>query len=143
MNEVRLSTEKYDALQRFIQAKAARIDALEAEIAKLKSDHETELEELAKKEKVRIIKKPYSVMEMIMRRDNSLCPQYVGFVDVKKQVEEDFKKGLFDKELEQYKQEQFGGLLKKIVEKNSSIDNLKAEIERMKKRSLWERIRNK
>ena len=55
MNEVRLSTEKYDALQHSIQTKAAKIDALEAEIAKLKSEHEAEIERLVKDGKVRVI----------------------------------------------------------------------------------------
>ena len=142
MNEVRLSTEKYDALQHYIQAKEAKIDALEAEIAKLKSEHEAEIERLAKEGKVRVIEKPYSVMEMLMTRKRPK-KEYRGFDDVKAEVEEHFKQGLFNEALEKYKQEQFKSLVNQLADKETAIDDLKAEVERLKNRSLWERIRNK
>lgn len=142
MNEVRLSTEKYDTLQRSIQAKAAKIDALEAEIATLKSEHEAEIERLVKDGKVRVIEIPYSVMEMMMTHRKPKT-EYKGFDDVKAKVEEHFKQGLFDEELEKLKQEQFSSLVKQLVDKDSAIDELKADNKRLHNRSLWERIRNK
>ncbi len=142
MNEVRLSTEKYDALQHSIQTKAAKIDALEAEIAKLKSEHEAEIERLAKEGKVRVIEKPYSVMEMLMTRKRPK-KEYRGFDDVKAEVVEHFKQGLFDEELEKHKQEQLNSLVKQLAEKETAIDELRADNKRLHNRSLWERIRNK
>lgn len=145
MNEVRLSTEKYDALQHSIQAKAAKIDALEAEIAKLKSEHEAEIERLAKEGKVRVVEKMPSLMStfiMLTRREYPK-PRYMGFDDVKAEVEEYFKQGLFDEELKKFEQNKLADLMKQVSEKETAIDDLKAEVERLKNRSLWERIRNK
>jgi hypothetical protein len=142
MNEVRLSTEKYDALQQSIQAKAAKIDALETEIAKLKSEHEAEIERLAKEGKVRVIEKPCTVMEILKIRCKPKT-KYKGFDDVKAEVEEHFKQGLFDEELEKHKQEQLDCLVKQLAEKETAIDELRADNKRLYNRSLWERIRNK
>lgn len=145
MNEVRLSTEKYDALQHSIQAKAAKIDALEAEIAKLKSEHEAEIERLAKEGKVRVVEKmpsPMSTFIMLTRREYPK-PRYMGFDDVKAEVEEHFKQGLFEEELEKHKQEQLNSLVNQLAEKETAIDELRADNKRLHNRSLWERIRNK
>ena len=145
MNEVRLSTEKYDALQHYIQTRAAKIDALEAEIVKLKSEHEAEIERLAKEGKVRVIEKitsPISTFVMLTRREYPK-PHYMGFDDVKAEVEEHFKQGLFDEELEKQKQEQLDSLARQLAEKDATIDELRADNKRLYNRSLWERIRNK
>lgn len=145
MNEVRLSTEKYDALQHSIQTKAAKIDALEAEIGKLKSDHEAEIEKLTKEGKVKVVEKmpsPFSTFIMLTRREYPK-PRYMGFDEVKAEVEEHFKQGLFDEELKKFEQNKFADLIKQVSEKETAIDDLKAEVERLKNRSLWERIRNK
>lgn len=145
MNEVRLSTEKYDAIQRCIQAKAAKIDALEAEISKLKSDHEDEIERLAKEGQVRIIERWPSHIARIMMLTRRVYPKpcYMGFDDVKAEVEEHFKQGLFDEELEKYKQEKLDNLVKQISEQETAIDELREDNKRLYNRSLWERIRNK
>lgn len=145
MNEVRLSTEKYDALQHSIQTKAAKIDALEAEIGKLKSDHEAEIEKLTKEGKVKVVEKmpsPFSTFLMLTRREYPK-PRYMGFDEVKAEVEEHFKQGLFDEELKKFEQNKLADLMKQVSEKETAIDDLKAEVERLKNRSLWERIRNK
>ena len=145
MNEVRLSTEKYDALQHSIQAKAAKIDALEAEIAKLKSEHEAEIEKLTKEGKVKVVEKmpsPFSTFLMLTRREYPR-PRYMGFDEVKAEVEEHFKQGLFEEELKKFEQNKLADLMKQVSEKETAIDDLKAEVERLKNRSLWERIRNK
>jgi molecular chaperone GrpE (heat shock protein) len=145
MNEVRLSTEKYDALQHSIQTKAAKIDALEAEIGKLKSDHEAEIEKLTKEGKVKVVEKmpsPFSTFLMLTRREYPR-PRYMGFDEVKAEVEEHFKQGLFEEELKKFEQNKLADLMKQVSEKETAIDDLKAEVERLKNRSLWERIRNK
>lgn len=145
MNEVRLSTEKYDALQHSIQTKAAKIDALEAEIGKLKSDHEAEIEKLTKEGKVKVVEKmpsPFSTFFMLTRREYPK-PRYMGFDEVKAEVEEHFKQGLFDEELKKFEQNKLADLMKQVSEKETAIDDLKAEVERLENRSLWERIRNK
>lgn len=72
-----------------------------------------------------------------------LKPQYKGFDDVKAEVEEHFKQGLFDKELEKQKQEQLTSVFKSLQEHEAAIADLKAEVKRLKNRSLWERIVNK
>ena len=55
MEEVRLELATYDELQVRIRTKTARIDALEHELAKVKEDHESEIEKLTKQGKVRCI----------------------------------------------------------------------------------------
>lgn len=69
--------------------------------------------------------------------------EYKGFDDVKAEVEEHFKQGLFNEELEKYKQDQLQHLVKKLEEKDNAIDKLRADNKRLYNRSLWERIRNK
>lgn len=141
MNEVRLELERYDGLKRMNQCKAQRIDALEQELEKVKNDHEEELDKLAKEGKVRIIERLHGVYSYFFSKEPSV--KYKGFDDVKEEVEEHFKQGLFNEELEKQKQGQLKGLLKRNAEKDIKISDLKAEIERLKSRSLWERIRNK
>ena len=142
MNEVIISTEKYDALQHCIQTKAARIDALESEIVKVKENHEAEIEKMAKEGKVRVIEIPFSVMEML-RTHRMPEKKYKGFDDVKAEVEEHFKQGLFNEELKKYKQEQLQNLVKQLAEKEKSIDELRGELSRLENRSFIERICNK
>ena len=132
----------YDELNRKVQTKTERINALEAEIEKLKHDHEEEIETLAKEGKVRVIEKPYSVMEMIMTRRKPKT-EYKGFDDVKAEVYEHFKQGLFDEELEKYKKEQLDSLMKKLSENEETIQDLRYQLSRMENRSLIARICNK
>lgn len=141
MNEVRISTEKYDALQHCIQTKAARIDALESELVKVKEDHEAEIEKMAKEGKVRCIRTlgPFESLFTGIKSEK----EYKGFDDVKAEVEEHFKQGLFNEELEKYKQDQLQHLVKKLEEKDNTIDKLRTDNKRLYNRSLWERIRNK
>ena len=140
MNEVRISIEKYDALQHCIQTKAARIDALESELVKVNEDHKAEIERMAKEGKVRCISdKRHPLFPFIISEEK----EYKGFNDVKAEVEEHFKQGLFNEELEKYKQEQLRNLVKQLAEKEETIDKLRSEISRLENRSLIERIFNK
>ena len=140
MSKVELELATYDALQHNISAKAARIDALESELVKVKEDHEAEIEKMAKEGKVRYIStKRHPLMPFVISDEK----KYKGFDDVKAEVEEHFKQGLFNEELEKYKQEQLQNLVKKLEEKDNTIDKLRADNKRLYNRSLWERIRNK
>lgn len=142
MNEVRLDLKSYNELKSSNLAKAERIDALEHELERVKSNHEEELDALAKEGKVRIVEKPFaSVFELITRRKQRV--RYKGFNDVKLEVEEHFKQGLFDRELEKQKQEELANLIRQNAERDARISDLEAEIKRIKSRSLWERIKNK
>ena len=132
----------YDELNRKVQTKTERINALEAEIEKLKHDHEEEIETLAKEGKVRVIEKPYSVMEMIMTRRKPKT-EYKGFDDVKDEVYEHFKKGLFIEELEKCKKTEFEKLIRQATEREEKIETLNSEMKKLVNRSLWARIMNK
>ena len=140
--EIRLHKSTYDELQGRILTKNERIHALEAEIEKLKHDHEEEIDTLAKEGKVRVIEKPYSVMEMLMTRRKPKT-EYKGFDDVKDEVYEHFKKGLFIEELERCKTNEYEKLIKQAVEREEKIDSLNAEMKKLVNRSLWARIMNK
>ena len=139
MNEVRLSTEKYDALQHCIQAKAARIDALEKEL--VKEAHEEEIKKMAKEGKVRCIRTlgPFERLFTGIESER----EYKGFDDVKAEVTEHFKQGLFDEEFKKYKEEQFSALKKTISEQEVRIQDLRSQIARLESRSLIERICNR
>lgn len=63
--------------------------------------------------------------------------------DHEAEFEEHFKQGLFNEELEKYKQEHLNNLIKQLAEKEETIQDLKYKIERMENRSLIERICNK
>jgi len=140
MQEVRLELTTYDALQSSISSKSARIDALEQELAKVKEDHEAEIEKMAKEGKVRCISVKKHPFIPFLVSDKK---EYAGFDDVKAEVEEHFKQGLFDEELEKQKKEQLDNLIKQAAEREKVIDDLRETIKRLESRSLWERIRNK
>ena len=140
MSKVELELATYDALQHNISAKAARIDALEQLLQTMKDAHEAEIERMTKEGKVRCISiKKHPLFPIIFSYEK----EYKGFDDVKAEVEEHFKQGLFNEELEKYKQDQLQHLVKKLEEKDNAIDKLRADNKRLYNRSLWERIRNK
>ena len=143
MQEVRMDLSHYDDLQSRIRAKADRVNALEQEIEKLKNDHEQEIESLTKLGKVKVVSKPYNMFKYLFRDDKPPVEEYKGFDEIKAEVEEHFKQGLFNEELEKEKQNPLDSPVKQIAEKDTAISDLKAEIERLKSRSLWERIMNK
>lgn len=130
----------YDWLQDSVRTKKSRIDALEHELAKSKEDHEAEIEKLTKQGKVRCIGIKRNPFIPFLVSDEK---EYKGFDDVKAKVEEHFKQGLFDEELEKQKKEQLDNLIKQAAEREKVIDDLRETIKRLESRSLWERIRNK
>lgn len=138
--EVRLDLVTYDALQHSIQSKTERINALERELAKVKEDHEAEIEKLTKQGKVRCIGiKRHHFIPFLVSGEK----EYKGFDDVKQEVYEHFKQGIFKEELEKQKHEQMESVFKQLQDKEETISGLKADIERLKCRTLLERIRNK
>lgn len=138
MQEVRLELTTYDSLQNSINKKSARIEALELELFKVKEEHEAEIKKMAMEGKVRCISK-------VQRA--SLIPweekEFLGFGDVKKEIEEHFKQGLFNDEIENYKKEQLDNLIKQLAELKQINDKLREEIDVLRHRSLLERILNK
>lgn len=125
--------QKSDSLER-------KVSELESDIAKLKEKHEAEIKALAEDGKVYYVgMKRNPILPFFMAKEKEIK----GFEDVKSEVVEQFKQGLFDEELNELKKKQLDCLMKEMTEKETTIDNLKCEIKRMKSRSLWERIRNK
>lgn len=140
MQEVRLELTTYDELQMIVRLKTERINALEHELAKVKENHEDEIETMAKEGKVRCIGfKKHSLFPFLVSEEK----EYKGFDDVKAEVYEHFKQGLFNDELEKYKQEQLHNLVNQLADKDETIENLRNEISRLENRSLIERICNK
>lgn len=146
MSKVELELTTYDALQHNINDKAARIEALEKQIRSLKNAHEVEIVKLVEKGKVRVVEKyitPLSTFFWFRNKEEDVKPKYKGFDDVKQEVYEHFKQGIFKEELEKQKHEQMEIVFKQLQDKEETISGLKAEIERLKCRTLLERIRNK
>ena len=81
-------------------------------------------------------------MGMLMTRKKPKT-EYKGFDDVKDEVYEHFKKGLFIEELERCKTNEYEKLIKQAVEREEKIDSLNAEMKKLVNRSLWARIMNK
>lgn len=144
MQEVRLDLVTYDALQRSIQSMTERINALEQELAKVKEDHEAEIDKLVKEGKVRVVTKtrPFS-FSAILEGHAEPSVSYKGFDEIKAEVEEHFKQGIFNEELEKYKKESLQNLIDQMAEKEKSIDELRGELSMLKNRSFIERICNK
>lgn len=146
MSKVELELATYDALQHNISAKAARIDALEKQLQMMKDAHEAEIVKLVEQGKVRVVEKyitPISTLFWFLNKEENVEPKYKGFDDVKQEVYEHFKQCIFKEELEKQKQEQLESVFKQLQDKEETISGLKAEIERLKGRTLLERIRNK
>lgn len=141
MQEVRLDLPTYDELKNIVRTRNARINALEKELQNIKDDHEEEIDKMVKEGKVRCIR-TIGPFDMFFNGKESIR-EYKGFDDVKAEVEEHFKQGLFNEELEKYKQEHLNNLIKQLVEKEETIQDLKYKIERIENRSLIERICNK
>ena len=140
MQEVRIELATYDELQKKVHTKTERINALEHELAKVKENHEAEIEMMAKEGKVRCISsKRHPIIPFLVSDEK----EYKGFDDVKAEVEEHFKQGLFNDEMEKYKQEQLQNLVKQLAENDKTIENLRNEISRLENRSFIERICNK
>lgn len=140
MQEVRLELATYDELQKKVHTKTERINALEHELAKVKEDHEAEIEKLTKQGKVRCIGiKRHPFIPFLVSDEK----EYKGFDDVKAEVEEHFKQGLFNEELVKYKKESLQNLIDQMAEKEKSIDELRGELSRLENRSFIERICNK
>lgn len=146
MSKVELELATYDALQHNISAKAARIDALEQQLQTMKDAHEAEIVKLVEQGKVRVVEKHITLLSTLFgfrKEEENVELKYKGFDDVKAEVEEHFKQGLFNEELEKYKQEQLQNLVKQLAEKDETIEKLRNEISRLENRSLIERICNK
>lgn len=140
MQEVRIELSTYDELQKKVHTKTQRINALEHELAEVKENHEAEIEMMAKEGKVRCISsKRHPIIPFLVSDEK----EYKGFDDVKQEVYEHFKQGIFKEELEKQKHEQMESVFKQLQDKEETISGLKAEIERLKCRTLLERIRNK
>lgn len=141
MQEVRLDLTTYDELKNRVRTRNARINALEKELQNIKDDHEEEIDKMVKEGKVRCIS-TIGPFDSFFNGKESIR-EYKGFDDVKAEVEDHFKQGLFNEELEKYKQEHLNNLIKQLAEKEDTIQDLKYKIERMENRSLIERICNK
>lgn len=144
MDEVMLKLAHYDYLNNRIRTKTERINALEQELSKQKEDHEAEIDKLVKEGKVRVVTKtrPFSLFA-ILEGHAEPSVSYKGFDEIKAEVEEHFKQGLFNEELEKYKKESLQNLIDQMAEKDETIEKLRNDISRLENRSLIERICNK
>ena len=138
--EVTISLAKYDGMQDEIAEKNAKIKELESKISELKNEHDDELEKMAKEGKVRYVStKRDPLFPLIVSEEK----EYKGFEDVKQEVYDSFKKGLFDFELDEQKAKQLGKYIDKLAQTETKVDELKRKVYRLEHRSLWKRILNK
>lgn len=140
MSKVTMEFSEYDRLKNIIRKNKTKIAELEVELQKQKSEHEDEINQLIVEGKVRYVSLVKHPVIPFLVSDKK---EYKNFDDVKAEVEEHFKQGLFDEELENNKKEQLDNLIKQAAEREKVIDDLRAEIDQLKNRSLWERIKNK
>lgn len=127
MDKVVLTLDKYEQLKkpRYEAEKKAR-------------QLERQLKELTEEGKVAVVTQTRFPFDFLIGKKPEVV-QVVALDTIKDEVTAHFRKGLFDEQLSQ----QLGDRLKQLTDQEAEIRNLKSEIERMKHRSLWERIRNK
>lgn len=134
--EVRISKATYDAMQHTIKTKDEKIKQLEEDLSKTRHDHEEEIEKMAKEGKVRVMTYTRPLFFSLFCKEEIPVKTFKGFDDVKQEVEQHFKEGLFKEELDKKRNELEDSYKKKVEEKDK-------EIEALMSRSLWKRIINK
>lgn len=134
--EVRISKATYDSMQHAIKAKDEKIKQLEEDLSKTRHDHEEEIEKMAKEGKVRVMTYTRPLFFSLFCKEEIPEKTFKGFDDVKEEVEQHFKEGLFKEELDKKRNELEDSYKKKVEEKDK-------EIEALMSRSLWKRIINK
>ncbi len=134
--EVRISKATYDAMQHTIKTKDEKIKKLEEDLSKTRHDHEEEIEKMAKEGKVRVMTYTRPLFFSLFCKEEIPEKTFKGFDDVKEEVEQHFKEGLFKEELDKKRKELEDSYKKKVEEKDK-------EIEALMSRSLWKRIINK
>ena len=140
MSKVELELHEYENLKSALSRKRKLISSLENKISELESKHESEIEQLVKEGKVLYVGlKRHAFLPFILGVEREVK----NLDSIKNEVEEHFKQGLFNDELEKHKKEHLDYLIKQVSEKDAEIDKLIAEVERLKSRNLWDRIVNK
>ena len=127
MNKVVLDLQKYEELKssRFKAEKKAKV-------------LEEQLKELTESGKVAVVTRLRTPFDFLIKKGPEIV-EVQGFDSIKDEVTEHFKKGLFDEQISK----SLGDRLNQLKEQEREISDLKAEIRKLKSRTLWERITNK
>lgn len=129
-----IELSEYDALRN-------RVNELEAENNRLREERDRICEE----NKVRVINREYHFEHgrtCGLTAVTKVKDKLVNFDDIKESVEKSFKDKIYD-EMKSKILGEFTKLQKECSEAKREADTLKAKAERLMKRGLWDRIRNK
>lgn len=137
--EVTISLKRYDELIGEIHDKKERIESLHREMDELKKKHATEIHAMIEEGKVRVIRaKRIGLLPWSMKFNT----EYLNFDDVKEEVYQHFKDGLFDDEFKKAFAERIEALSKEKTDNMNKILELEHELRKLKNRSWWQRLFN-
>lgn len=115
-----------------IRDKAKSADVLKEEIEALKKKHQDEIHQLKEEGKIAVM------VETPFGRLFGGKPHVLEVVGLDK-VRPQFEEAIINEEVGKANEK----LIKELAESKTKVSDLEAEIERLKGRSLWERITNK
>lgn len=115
-----------------IRDKAKSADVLKEEIEALKKKHQDEIRQLKEEGKIAVM------VETPFGRLFGGKPHVLEVVGLDK-VRQQFEEAIINEEVGKANEK----LIKELAESKTKVSDLEAEIERLKGRSLWERITNK
>ena len=124
LNEVIRFQGIYESIKR-------KVKHLENDLEDEKERHIQEIKDLVARKKVCVVKK-----------DEWKETELVNFDDIKESVENQFKQGLFNQELEKYRGDELQEYIEQTARLQNERDELKEEIEQLKHRSFFERLFN-
>ena len=137
--EVTISLKRYDELIGEIHSRKDELNRLYSEMDELKKKHAKEIESMIEEGKVRVIRaKRIGLLPWSMK----FKTKYLNFDDVKEEVYQHFKDGLFDDEFKKAFAERIEALSKEKTENMNKILDLEHELRKLKNRSWWQRLFN-
>lgn len=146
MATVVIDISEYNYLKSTSDKNRKRADALENELAEAKSSFEKKLNDFVEgvlnDGSVMCLRKTIVYSADDVHTSKEVITGVTGFDEVREEVYEHFKQGLFDEQLA-YERKMLEELIQRHIVNDHDNENLKDEIRRLKSRSLWERIINK
>lgn len=127
MSEVTIELSHYN----YLRDKSKEAENLRNEIEKLKEKHESEIHQLKEEGKVAVM------VQSPLGRLFGCKPTILEIVGLDK-VRSEIEQHIIDDEVAKANAK----LIKELAESKATVSDLKAEIEFLKERSLWQRIRN-
>ena len=146
MQILNIEISEYEALRNRAESAEKKVTDLKQKLIEQEDKHQTEIDELVNNGKVRYIDSHFEPFSFFARTRERIR----NFEDVKEEVYQHFKQGIFKEELDKARKEiaptyegKMAELRKIITEKTDTIKRLEAENESLVNRGFWARLTNK